>query len=138
MDILAVIAANLSRWMLDNPNLNTLKKVSARSGVGFGTVRRCKNAEGNPTIANLVDIARAFGKSLDDLLRLPDGTTRLMTSEVAPAVTYLAPRPERLLVREIADLAERINDDGLKKATGYLECLAGSHPLAKAKVVSST
>lgn len=138
MDILALIAVNLSQWMADHPTLNTLKKVAARSHVGFGTVQRCKNGNGNPTITNLVDIAGAFGKPLDDLLRLPEGTTRLSTGEASTGVPYLPPRAARALVQEITDLAERINDDGLMKATGYMECLTGSHPITKTKAMSST
>jgi len=62
------IAKNLNSWMASSPSLDTIKKVSARSGVGFGTVQRVKNGDGNPTVNNLADIAKAFGKKLEDIL----------------------------------------------------------------------
>lgn len=68
MDINEVISANLTAWMEDNPGLNTLKKIAAKSHVGFGTVQRAKNKTGNVTIQNLAAISDAFGKSLVDLL----------------------------------------------------------------------
>jgi len=71
MDLTKNIAANLSGWMDGNPNLDTIKKVAVRSGVGFGTVQRTKNGDGNPTIKNLADIAAAFGKSIEALLADP-------------------------------------------------------------------
>lgn len=71
MDITDHIASNLDNWMASTPNLDTLKKVSARSGVGFGTVRRARNGDGNTTIKNLTAIAKAFGRSIEELLRAP-------------------------------------------------------------------
>ena len=68
MDLTKNIAGNLSDWMANTPSLDTLKKVASRSGVGFGTVQRAKNGDGNPTITNLGDIARAFGKRVEDLI----------------------------------------------------------------------
>ena len=46
---------------------------------------------------------------------------------------YLPPRHDRPMVQKICDLAERVNDEGLVKATGYIECLAGEYPLPRAK-----
>lgn len=71
MDQTKLVAENLNRWMGETPGLDTLLKVSAKSGVGYGTVRRIKLGEGNPTYQNLEKIARAFGRSADDLLRRP-------------------------------------------------------------------
>lgn len=73
MDLTKNIAGNLSAWMTNNPNLDTIKKVASRSGVGFGTVQRAKNGDGNPTITNLGDIAHAFGKRVEDLIADPQG-----------------------------------------------------------------
>lgn len=42
MDIAKIIAKNLSEWMASTPGLDTLQKLEAKSGVGFGTVRRAK------------------------------------------------------------------------------------------------
>lgn len=68
MDISETIAATLTRWMEENPGLDTIKKVSERSGVGFGTVRRTKNGDGNITVKNLQAIAKAFHRPVESLL----------------------------------------------------------------------
>jgi transcriptional regulator with XRE-family HTH domain len=68
MDISAIIARNLSALMEANPDRDTLIKVSKASRVGFGTVRRTKNGDGNVTVQNLDLIARAFRRSARDLL----------------------------------------------------------------------
>lgn len=71
MDISTVIAKNLSAWMAATPSLDTIKKVSDKSKVGFGTVQRAKNGDGNITVANLLSIARAFGRLPEELLADP-------------------------------------------------------------------
>ncbi len=68
MDIARTISGNLTAWMEADPSLDTFKKVAARSGVGFGTVQRAKNGDGNLTVEKLALIARAFGRSPADLL----------------------------------------------------------------------
>lgn len=73
MDLTKNIADNLNAWMGANPSLDTIKKVSARSGVGFGTVQRAKNGDGNTTIKNLSAISAAFGKPVEELLAAPSG-----------------------------------------------------------------
>lgn len=71
MDIARVIAHNLSTWMEASTNLNTLKALSKASGVGFGTVQRAKNGDGNITVQNLEAIAHAFKRKAVDLLADP-------------------------------------------------------------------
>ncbi len=94
------IANNLIAWMESNPSLETIKKVAARSGVGFGTVQRIKNGEGNPTRKSLEGVAKAFGRTAEDLLRR-DGVASLggvdasgsggaVTAEVDPVLVDLA------------------------------------------------
>ncbi len=68
MDIAKIIAKNLSEWMASTPGLDTLQKLEAKSGVGFGTVRRAKNGDGNITVEKLALIATAFGRSPAELL----------------------------------------------------------------------
>lgn len=53
------------------PHLDTLKKVAAKSGVGYGTVQRASRAEAAVTIDNIEAIAAAFGLTLDQFLK-PD------------------------------------------------------------------
>lgn len=71
MDIAKVIAENLTEWMREDASLDTLQKVESKSGVGFGTVRRAKNGDGNITVEKLAAIAQAFGRQPAELL-VPD------------------------------------------------------------------
>lgn len=45
-------------------------------------------------------------------------------------VAYIRPA-----VRRICELAEMVSDEGLTKASGYLECLAGEYPHRKRKAL---
>lgn len=72
MDIAQVIAQNLAMWMEASANLGTLKALSRASGVGFGTVQRARNGDGNITAQNLEALARAFKRSAADLLTPAD------------------------------------------------------------------
>jgi transcriptional regulator with XRE-family HTH domain len=114
MAITDTIAANLSVWMEHSADLNTLKKLASRSGVGFGTVQRVKNGNGNPTVKNLTDIAKAFGRRPEDLLILPGadapaapGGLLLTTKEAALLENF------RLLLDEDQ---QRIEEDAQKLA----------------------
>lgn len=82
MDISAVIATNLSSWMESTPGLDTVQKVEAKSGVGFGTVRRARKGEGNLTVEKLAAIANAFGRTAAELVTPPDaaGTAYVIPS----------------------------------------------------------
>lgn len=68
MDIAAIISANLTSWMAETPALDTFKKLSAKSGVGFGTVQRAKNGDGNITVEKLDMIAAVFGRTAAELV----------------------------------------------------------------------
>lgn len=47
---------------------------------------------------------------------------------------YIAkPQHSRKLVQTVYELAEQINDDGLRELVGFARCLAGTHPLVKTK-----
>lgn len=72
MDITQIISANLAAWMNGHTKLNTLEKLAEASGVGFGTVRRIRNNEGNPTVKNVAAIAHAFHRKPTDLLSAPE------------------------------------------------------------------
>lgn len=127
MEITAIIAANLSDWMKTSQTLDTIKKVAARSGAGFGTVQRAKNGDGNTTIQNLELIARAFGRSTEDLIRAatyakPGVIARLATQEPAPAAPLIA---------ELVSIAERISDRGQAELIGRAKEVALLHPRAK-------
>ena len=72
MDISKIISANLTAWMGSTNDLDTVDKVTAKSGVGFGTVRRCKNGDANITVEKLTLIAQAFKRHPAALLVAPD------------------------------------------------------------------
>jgi transcriptional regulator with XRE-family HTH domain len=49
------------------------------------------------------------------------------------------PKPHhyRPLVQKVCDMAEQIDDDGLRELAGFARCLTGTHPLVKPKQKSS-
>lgn len=107
MDISTTIAHNLTDWMSRAPNLNTFKKVAAKAGVGFGTVQRAKNGDGNVTVETLTAIAAAFGRSPTDLLTPPTASSNDSPEPLATTANEnSAPYPvdPAALVREAAEL----------------------------------
>lgn len=132
MEITAHIASNLGAWMAASPNLDTLKKVAARAGVGFGTVQRARNGDGNTTIKNLTAIARAFGRSIEDLLRAPEydaggGITVLPAREPPPLSPLLA---------DLLAVAQLLNERGQCELIGRAKEMVITHPRAKANLAS--
>jgi transcriptional regulator with XRE-family HTH domain len=123
MDIAKIIAINLKEWMATTSSLDTLKKLAARSGVGFGTVQRTRNGDGNITVQNLVAIAQAFGRPVEDLLRLPDGVADLSRHERRSH--------SNALTDEIMDLIERLDDDGRWLIKGQALLLLSHHAKEK-------
>lgn len=108
MDITDHIASNLDTWMASTPNLDILKKVAARSGVGFGTVQRARNGDGNTTIKNLTAIAKAFNRSIEELLRAPaDYSKGGMVTDLPARQPVIPP-----LIAELIAVAETISDRG--------------------------
>lgn len=124
MDITARIAANLDDWMATSLNLNTIKKVASRAGVGFGTVQRARNGDGNTTIKNLTAIALAFGRSIEDLLR-PQAYPQagIIIPLAAKDAAIMTP-----LVLELVAVAESISERGQAELIGRAKELARTHP----------
>lgn len=92
MDIAKVISDNLTAWMEASPHLKTIKALAKASQVGFGTVRRAKNGDGNITVQNLEAIARAFRRRAIDLLA--DGRAAYPPAIPLNLVVQEAPPPE--------------------------------------------
>jgi transcriptional regulator with XRE-family HTH domain len=128
MDISKTIAKNLDAWMAATPALDTLKKVSSKSGVGFGTVRRARNGDGNTTIQNLSAIARALKRRPEDLLVSSDYSTDDKVTRLAAR----EPSPRSPLIDELIALAERMNERGQAQLIERAEVLAQQFPKAKA------
>lgn len=109
MDISKIIAANLTAWMNETPGLDTLQKLEVKSGIGFGTIRRAKNGEGNITIEKLTALAAAFGRHPAEMMIEPPATDGLLPDSIQEniektpsTVATLKPATER--DRALADL----------------------------------
>lgn len=131
MDITATISHNLSAWMDAKPTLGTLKKVAAKAKIGFGTVRRARNGDGNTTIQNLDAIARAFGRRVEHLLAEPaaDGKVATLPEREPPA---LEPPLDAIVTAALA-----MSKEGRHVLLGRAEELALRFPAAKPKRQSS-
>jgi len=71
-----ILAANLRVLMATHPELDTLPKITARSGVTNGTLDRIRRAVVATRIDELEKLGRAFGVEAWELLR-PQGPDRL-------------------------------------------------------------
>jgi len=110
--------------------------------VGFGTVQRIKNGEGNITAKNMALIARAFNRHPAELMiarpaeekpelthyrQTIDGTaTRVETNEKAP--TALIIPYKNPLHEEVLSICKGINDNALREVIGYLKRVAEQSP----------
>lgn len=86
MDISSIISTNLTAWMAATPSLDTLQKLEAKSGVGFGTIRRAKNGDGNLTVNRVAAIAAAFGRTPAELM-MPAPTESTEAAAQAPRLS---------------------------------------------------
>lgn len=144
MDIKQIIAQNLSRLIDQSPVLDTVEKVSSRSGVGFGTVRRARKAQGNITVVNLDGVARAFGVDVAYLVTNHDEA--MESKNTKPGESYAVNQPQTSYANKVAGAikpkskrqiaidsllgtAKQINDDGLERLIERAEILAESHPI---------
>jgi len=122
------ISANLNAWMDQHPNLDTIKKVSIKSRVGFGTIQRVKNGDGNPTITNLCDIARAFGRRVEDLLSAPPSE-----GNVVPLVAKEPVPTYSLTEKELFEQVNTMSDQGIQQLIGMAKVLSIQYPRQKKK-----
>jgi len=127
MDIAQVIAKNLSTLMAADPERDTLIKVSKAAGVGFGTVRRAKNGDGNLTVANLELLAHAFRRSARDLLlddctgypAAPDLPSIGVTERSLPSAIV----PEDRDIARVVDMMRRLTHEGKGRVAAYTQGL---------------
>jgi len=119
MAIAQIISRNLGALMASYPGRDTLAKVAKASGVGFGTVQRARNGDGNVTVQNLELIAMAFRRSARDLLTEP-----VDEYEPAAPVAVLSvqepPPEERELLQGYRDASPDVREillDLARKAT---------------------
>ena len=136
-----LIAANLTAWMGDSPGLDTCKKVAEKSGVGFGTVQRAKNGDGNITVEKLTAIASAFRRHPAELMiptaaiKLPEkiGDYRRVIDGEALRLEVNEPKPKvlgfpSLLQGELAEVAIKINDNGMHRLIAKAQEIAEQYP----------
>ena len=125
MDIKLIVAQNLSRLMSQSQTLDTVKKVSARSGVGFGTVRRAKNGDGNITVDNLSAIAKAFGVDISYMV------STAVPADLSDSIIKIKPKSARhKRIETIQGLIDEINETGLAVVLDKCRDLVKEYPVA--------
>ncbi len=116
MDVSQIIAYHLKALMASSPDRDTLAKVAKAAKVGFGTVQRAKNGDGNLTVQNLALIAAAFHRKPGDFLVQP--LDRYST--VAPIQTLQQvsepPMDERDLLQGYRDASDEVREIMLELA----------------------
>jgi transcriptional regulator with XRE-family HTH domain len=117
MDISQRIAHNLSAWMAATCGRETLMQVAKASGVGFGTVQRARNGEGNLTVQNLEMIAAAFRRQAVELLADPEISGDAAATASAAVLVVHERRGDYLTDDEQLLLeALRVADDGARRS----------------------
>lgn len=145
MDINKIIAANLNAWMASNPALDTVQKVESASGIGFGTVRRAKNGEGNITAKNMALLAAAFGRHPAELMaappaadyRQPTPAPALQVAEPLPKIDFRTPSKREQRLAAIRALLDATDMEGLAILLHEAEKVSRQYPDAKPKPASS-
>lgn len=114
--------------MANTPELDTVAKVAAKSKVGFGTVQRISKGEGNPTLKNLLNIARVF-KRAPEQLWAPTGVTNVtpIVRETQP-VEYFSFPPA---LKELTAVAQTMSERGQIELIGRAKELALQYPKAR-------
>lgn len=141
MDISKTISENLTAWMATTPSLDTFKKVAAKSGVGFGTVQRAKNGDGNITVEKLAAIAAAFGRSPSDLVTPAMQYAPASTATASPLPAHEPAAPQWKTVRAerieaINTLLAQTDDYGLVALLEKAKDVARDYPITAHKMAS--
>jgi transcriptional regulator with XRE-family HTH domain len=116
MDITQTIAKNLQAWMRDSRDLQTIKALAKKSGVGFGTAQRARNGIGNTTIQNLDAIAKTFGRHVADLIQSEPIEYPPASSPRKHVVSEPLPSDMRVLVQGFNDASPELRDAMLNLA----------------------
>lgn len=126
-----IMARRLQALMESTPALDTIAKVSKRSGVGFGTVRRVRNADSvDVQIGNVERIAACFHLSLVDFISDPDNAMNITASErqVITHLRSLDGEDRTNLVKTIARMASlkkaSLSAEAIKDEQGAVESAA--------------
>jgi len=114
-----ILANNLRALMAARPDLDTLPKITARSGVSNGTLDRIRRAVVSTRVDELEKLGRAFGVEPWELLR-PHGHATL-----SPLALLLAAHLDR------AAQGEATHTAAFAAATAVIDSLAASQPVAE-------
>ncbi len=114
------LANNLRALMAAHPDLDTLPKITARSGVSNGTLDRIRRAVVSTRVDELEKLGRAFGVEAWELLR-PHGHATL-----SPLALLLAAHLDRSAQDEATHTA------AFAAATAVIDSLAAPQPAAEA------
>ena len=126
------ISANLVAWMNASVTLNNCKKVGLRAGIGTTTVQRMEGGIGDPRVGNLVAVAKAFGRPVEDLLANPNiGDNPSATGNIGSLGCSK-------IAREIAELVDGMEEDARWKIYGEARMLARLHPMKKPALKNPT
>lgn len=109
MDTAQIISHHLKALMEAYPERDTLAKVSKAAKVGFGTVQRARNGDGNLTVHNLALIAAAFHRKPQDFLVEPlDSYPPVMP--ISPSRVSEPPLDERELLQGYRDASDEVRE----------------------------
>jgi transcriptional regulator with XRE-family HTH domain len=117
------LSNNLRALMAARPDLDTLPKITARSGVSNGTLDRIRRAVVSTRVDELEKLGRAFGVEAWELLR-PHGHATL-----SPLALLLAAHLDRTAQDEATHTA------AFAAATAAIDSLAVAQPAAEAPLV---
>ena len=123
MDTAKRIAKNLSQLMEQSKDLNTIAAVAKASTVGFGTVQRARNGDGNLTVQNLELLASAFRRTARDLLL--DECTSYPTAPAVPSIGAkerlqpLAIAPEDRDIATVVEMMRGLTMEGKGRVIAY-------------------
>ena len=115
-----VLANNLRALMAARPDLDTLPKITARSGVSNGTLDRIRRAVVSTRVDELEKLGRAFGVEPWELLR-PHGH-----AELSPLALLLAAHLDRTAQDEATHTA------AFAAASAVIDSLAAPEPADRA------
>jgi transcriptional regulator with XRE-family HTH domain len=115
-----ILANNLRALMAARPDLNTLPKITAHSGVSNGTLDRIRRAVVSTRVDELEKLGRAFGVEPWELLR-SHGHAAL-----SPLALLLAAHLDRTAQDETTHTA------AFAAATAVIDALAAPQPAAEA------
>jgi len=115
-----ILSANLRALMASRPELDTLPKITARSGVTNGTLDRIRRAVVSTRVDELARLGKAFGVEPWELVR-PHGH-----SELSPLALLLATHLDRSAPDEATHTA------AFAAATAAIDALAARSDLQPA------